>query len=67
MTIYTVVCLGLTIYCLISSILLFLYGILNNYKLKIVIRLSLMTVYIIFLIFLTIVVTFRFIKFIYLI
>lgn len=67
MTIYTVAFLGLVIYCLISSILLFLYGILNNYKLKIVILLSIKIVCIIFLIFLTIVVTFRFIKFIYLI
>lgn len=67
MTIYTVACLGLVICCLISSILLFLYGILNNYKLKIVILLSIKIVCIIFLIFLTIVVTFRFIKFIYLI
>ena len=67
MTIYTVAGLGLVIYCLISSILLFLYGILNNYKLKIVILLSIKIVCIIFLIFLTIVVTFRIIQFIYLI
>lgn len=67
MTIYTVAFLGLVIYCLISSILLFLYGILNNYKLKIVILLSIKIVCIIFLIFLTIVVTFRIIQFIYLI
>lgn len=62
MTIYTVACLGLVIYCLISSILLFLYRILNNYKLKSVILLSIKIVCIIFLIFLTIVVTFRIIK-----